>query len=579
MFNKEKIPGGKYKPTVLLIIDGWGIAPPSQGNAITNAKTPNFDNYINTYPHGELSAAGESVGLPANEAGNSEVGHLLLGVGRKVYQSLPRINIDIEDDVFADNKAFLAALDHVRKLNSKLHLVGLVSTGTVHSSINHLYALLDFCRRSQLTKVYLHLFTDGRDAPPNKGVEIIQEVEQKLEGYGLGQIATISGRYYGMDRDARWERTQKTYEAMVLGRGIKYPSAVEAVKNSYIKGLTDEFIEPSIIIRDNLTTRLGPLTAKQAGMVDDNDAVIFFNFRIDRPRQLTMAFCLPNFETIKSVDFGYVPHESRKHQAKKESPTFRREKWPKNLFFVTMTEYQKGLPVSAIAYPPPKLPDSLPEVLSKNGLKQLHLAESEKERMVTFYFDGMHEQKFVGEDVEIIPSPKVATYDKKPEMSVFKVVKKFKKLLNQNKYNFVVVNFANPDMVAHSGNLEAAIKAVEITDKAMGELVEAVKAKDGTVFITADHGNCEDLLTFPTASFFVTSSTGTINTEHSNNPVPLIIINNRFAGHASRPLNGNLIDVAPTILATMGIAKPETMNGRNLLEPGNQPTKNSVNKT
>ena len=228
--------------------------------------------------------------------------------------------MDIEDDVFADNKAFLVALDHTRRFNSKLHLVGLVSSGTVHSSINHLYALLDFCKRNQLAKVYLHLFTDGRDAPPNKGVEVIREVEEKLEAYGVGQIATICGRYYGMDRDARWERTQKTYEAMVLGPGIKYPSAVEAVKSAYTKGQTDEFIEPSIIIKDNLTTRLGPLSAKQAGTVDDNDAVIFFNFRIDRPRQLTMAFCLPNFENIKSVDFGYVPHESRKQKTEKESP-------------------------------------------------------------------------------------------------------------------------------------------------------------------------------------------------------------------------------------------------------------------
>ena len=569
MLSFLKSGNSKIKPMVLLVLDGWGSAPASEGNAITLAKTPNLDNYKIQFPYGWLIASGESVGLPANEAGNSEVGHLTIGAGRVVYQSLPRINMAIEEGDFFDNRAILSAIKHAKDNNSKLHIMGLVSSGTVHSSNNHLYALLELCRKQKVYQVLLHLFTDGRDAPPNDGIKVIEEVEKKIEELGAGKIATISGRYYAMDRDGRWDRTKLTYDAIVAGRGLQSKSALDAVKDSYRKGKTDEFIEPTVIVEDNMSARLGPASVKDSSTVDDNDAVIFFNFRIDRPRQLTMAFVCQDFEKLKSVEFGYVPHETRKTKSKKgeaQGPTFQRIKWPKNVFFVTMTEYQKNLPVSAIAFPPQVVNNCLTELISKNNMSQLHLAESEKERMVTFYFDGMKEKKFSGEEVEIIPSPSVATYDKKPEMSVGKLISRFKKRLKKDKYHFIVLNFANPDMVAHSGNLPATIKACEVVDKVVGELVQEVLARNGTIVITADHGNAEELLTYPVASFFVTSKGGSINTEHSNNPVPVYIINKRFQGKKLKRLEGNLADVASTILAMMGMQKPQEMIGKNLLE-------------
>ena len=562
--NKPKI-----KPVVLLVIDGFGVAPAGEGNAITTAKTPNFDKYNTLYPHGELIASGESVGLPANEAGNSEVGHLTIGAGRVINQSLPRIDTAIEDRSFFENKAFLDAAAHVKKFNSKLHLMGLISSGTVHSSNEHLFALLDFCAKQRLTKVYLHLFTDGRDAPPNDAEKVIKEVESKLEKTKVGKIATVTGRYYAMDRDGRWDRTKRAYEAIVLGKGLKANTAGEAIHASYQNGKTDEFIEPTVIIKDGLTARLGPVSTVAAQNVDDSDAVVFFNFRIDRPRQLTMAFTLMDFEHLKQFEYGYTPHEGKSQKKGKPAATFTRSKWPKNLFFVTMTEYQKKLNVSAIAYPPFAVNESLPEYISKKGLSQMHLAESEKERMVAFYFDGMKEQAYEGEDVEIVKSPSVATYDKKPEMSVFKLVKRFKKSIGKNRHHFYVLNFANPDMVAHSGNVAATITAIEAVDKAIGSLVSATLAKDGTVIITADHGNSEQLLSLPTASFFVTTSEGSVNTEHSNNPVPVLIINKSLERKAIILPRGTLSDIAPTICALLGLPKSMPMTGNNLLEATN----------
>jgi len=554
------------KPFVLLVLDGWGIAPRSEGNPIALANHPNFDRFAHFFPNTQLIAAGESVGLPANEAGNSEVGHLTLGSGRIIYQSLPRINMAIEDESFYQNNAFLSALEHIKKFNSKLHIMGLISGGEVHSSLKHFWALLEFCRRSRLKNVSLHLFTDGRDAPPTQGLETIEQIEAKITEIGIGQISTICGRYYAMDRDGRWERTRVAYEAIVAGRGQKAALASAAIQNYYSQGKTDEFIEPTVIIKDTLSARLGPASIRQAGVVDDNDAVIFFNFRIDRPRQLTMAFVFPDFEKIQTLEFGYLPHEEEVLKSQISGFTFERIKKPRNVFFVTMTEYQRGLPVSAIAFPPPKISDSLAEVISKNNLKQLHLAESEKERMISFYFDGMREDRFQGEDVVIIPSPKVATYDKNPEMSVFKLVARFKRELKKNIYSFFVVNFANPDMVAHSGNLTATIKAIGTVDKAASEIVSEVLARGGCVIITADHGNAEELLTFPTTSFFMTTATGTVNTEHSNNPVPLYIISKDFEGKGMVPQKGNLSDVATTALFLMGLAKPAVMTGKNLLQ-------------
>lgn len=566
--SKPKSADG-IKPVVLLILDGWGIAPALEGNAITSAKTPNFDKFAKLYPHSELIAAGESVGLPAIEAGNSEVGHLTIGTGRVIYQSLPRINMAIKDRTFYENDAFLAAANHVKNNNSRLHIMGLVSSGTVHSSNEHLYALLEFSRRQNLTGVSLHLFTDGRDAPPKDGIGVVKKIEEKIADFGVGRIATVSGRYYAMDRDGRWTRTQKAYEAIVAGKGLTATSAQAAVQSAYGRGETDEFIQPTVIVPDNVSSRLGPASVKTRGTVEDNDAVVFFNFRVDRPRQLTLAFVYPDFENLRGVEFGYIPHEARQQRPLKKQgatgPTFQRIKRPANVFFVSMTEYQKNLPVSAIAFPPEKVSVSLPEVLSRAGYLQMHMAESEKERMVTFYFDGMKEERFKGEEDIIIASPQVATYDKRPEMSVGKLVKRFKKELARDKYHFFVLNFANPDMVAHSGSLSATISAIEAVDKATGELVSAVVERQGTVIITADHGNAEDLLSFIRTSFFFTSSEGSVNTEHSVNPVPIYIINKAYEGRPPPLAKGSLADIAPTILSIMGLPIPKVMTGKSLL--------------
>ncbi len=563
-FLKRK---NRIRPVALVIIDGFGMAPASKGNAISLAKTPNYDKYLRVYPHGSLIASGESVGLPANEVGNSEVGHLTLGVGRIILQSLKKIDIAIEKGRFYDNQAFLTAASHVKENNSKFHIMGLVGSGGVHSVLGHLFALLQFCKKEEIENVYLHLFTDGRDSPPEEGIEIVEKIQNRLRDIRLGKIASISGRYYAMDRDRRWDRIEKTYKALVFGRGIQATSAVEAMKESYAKGKTDEFVEPTVIIEGTRNKEQGTRKdqAKPVATISDNDAVIFFNFRVDRPRQLTMAFVLPNFENLKSFDLGHDPVTEKKLDETEIGTTFIREKVLKNLFFVTMTEYQKNLAVSAVAFPPSKAGTSLPQVLSEQGLKQLHLAESEKKRMVTTYFNGLHEGRFQGEDVLIVSSPKVATYDKKPEMSLPKLISEFKKQLRRNRYHFFVINFANPDMVAHSGNLKATVKAVEYVDKYLGELVRAILSVDGTVFVTADHGNAEDLLTFPTSTYFYTTAKGSINTEHSDNPVPLLIISKFFKGQSFRLPQGTLSDVAPTILGLMGIQKPVEMTGRNIL--------------
>ena len=535
----------KIKPIVLLVLDGWGVAPDSQGNAITLAKTPNMDSY-KSYPHGELIASGESVGLPANEAGNSEVGHLTIGAGRVVYQSLPRINIAIKEGTFYENQAFLAAAAHVIRYQSKFHIMGLVSSGTVHSSNEHLYALLEFCKRNKIAKVNVHLFTDGRDAPPDNGIKVVKEIEAKLEEIGVGQIASLCGRFYAMDRDGRWDRTKRAYDALVDGVGKKAVSAVEAMEASYKANQTDEFIEPTLITRSSSTANLGPHSQVTAGTIDNNDAVVFFNFRIDRPRQLTKAFTISNFDDAKK--------------------TFVRGRKLKNLFFVSMTEYEKGLPVSAIAYPPTKVQDTLGQLIANDGLKQMRLAESEKERMVTFYFNGMNDDPFKGEERDIVASPKVETYDKKPEMSVGKIVSRFKRYIGRNKYQLFVMNFANPDMVSHSGNIKATVNAIELVDKEIGEVVKTTLSKDGIVLITADHGNAEELLSYPTKSFFVTTETGTVNTEHSNNPVPIYIIGKTLSGNNLGGIRGSLADVAPTILYLMGRSIPSEMKGKNLLK-------------
>jgi 2,3-bisphosphoglycerate-independent phosphoglycerate mutase len=558
--DKKKVDVGKLpvipglKPVVLLILDGWGIAPPSQGNAIALAKTPNMDYYWNAFPHAELIASGESVGLPANEDGNSEVGHLTIGAGRVMYQSLKRINIQIEDGTFFGNSAFLSALEHTQKNGSKLHIMGLVGTGGVHSSKDHLYALLEFCKRNSV-RAFLHLFTDGRDTPPQEAESVFGELESYLAVNPFGKIATIAGRYYAMDRDHRWERTQKCYDAIVEAQGNKVFSVKEALDSARAKGQTDEFIEPTVICENGV-----PIAT-----VGDNDAVILFNFRIDRPRQLTMAFILPDFEKLKAVDFGYEPDQGKVEKTVIKGGTFKREKWPQNLFFVTMTEYQRNLPVSAVAFPPQIVGRSLSEIFEEHGIRHLHLAESEKERMVTYHFDGLRDTRFPNEDVVIVPSPKVPTYDKKPEMALWSIVEEFKKYIYHSSYHFIIINFANPDMVAHSGDLTATIKACEYVDQAVKQIVDTTLSLNGTVIITADHGNAEELLTFPSFNFFFTTKKGETNTDHSNNPVPGIIVNQELRGRGNLITQGSLSDIAPTILSIMKLPAEPDMTGRDLL--------------
>jgi len=557
------------KPVVLLVLDGFGIAPPSNGNAVTQAKTPNLDKYKKIYPNGQLIASGESVGLPAGEEGNSEVGHLTMGTGRPILQSLPRIDKSIDEGEFFNNEAFLKAIDHVKANNSALHIAGLVGSGGVHSSTHHLYALLELCKRKSVPKLYLHLFTDGRDAPPKEGKSFIFEVQKRLDELKIGHIATLAGRYYAMDRDLRWERIKRVYDAMTLGKGITAESAEKAMETSYTNGKTDEFVEPTVILKDG----------KPIATVNDKDAFIFFNFRIDRPRELSMAFVIDNFEHLKGFSFGHDPHKD-KYEAKSSSDedtysgdTFRREKIVKDLFFVTMTEYidRKDLPVSEIAFPPETVEETAGKVIADNHLKQLRIAESEKERMVTFYFNGMKEIQFEGEDRHIVPSPKVATYDKKPEMSVHEVVDYFLQNLRKNEHSFYMMNFANTDMVAHTGDLKASIKAVEIADREMGRVIDATVAIGGTVIMTADHGNVEELVSFPVEGFYFTTSKGSVNTSHSSNPVPVIIANKEFENKPIKLPSGSLADIAPTILSILSLSVPSQMIGKNLL--------NSQNKT
>lgn len=563
-FNRPevKLVQGTKNPVVLLILDGYGIAPASPGNAISLSKTPNMDKLQTLYPHGELVASGESVGLPANEVGNTEVGHLNLGAGRLVLQDLKRINKAITDGDFFLNKALRDSANNVLSKNSKMHIMGLVSSGEVHSSINHFFAVLDFCKRNGLKNVYLHLFTDGRDAPPNEGIEIIKKVEEHIKLNGVGVIASVMGRYYAMDRDRRWDRIKLAYEALVSAKGKTANSATIALENSYKEGKTDEFVEPTVILNPDGTP---------VATIGDNDSVIFFNFRIDRPRELTMALTVGDF-TKANISWEFDPYAvkyGKKHadvsSEVQASEPFTRGRMPANLFFVTLTQYQKNLPVSAIVFPPENITNGLAETLSKQNLPQMHMSESEKERFVTYYFDGLHEGKFPLEDTLIVPSPKVPTYDKKPEMSVDDLAYEVKKVLALDKYKFLVINFANVDMVAHTGQIKPTVKAVEAVDKALGDVYQAVMAIGGTLVVTADHGNGEELITYPSNSYFFTTSHGVVNTDHSNFPVPIVIANKSLEGKVKIITGGSLADVAPTILEILGVPKPAAMTGKNLL--------------
>lgn len=510
-----------HKPVVLIILDGWGIAPPSEGNAVTLAKTPNMSSYLASFPSCQLRASGEWVGLPRGEPGNSEVGHLNIGAGRIVYQDLPRINMSIADGSFLNNQAFSLAFEHAKKSASRVHLMGLVGLGGVHSSLEHLYALLWLCKEHGLNQdqVILHLFTDGRDSPPNVSPLYLSEIEYRIREIGTGKIASIIGRYYAMDRDKRWERVQKAYDLLTLGVGEKASSVLEAVEKAYKQGQTDEFITPRLI--DSAFTP-----------ISDNDAVIFFNFRSDRSRQLTKAFISPTFDK------------------------FERQAHPKNLFFVTMTEYEKDLPVSAIAFPTFNVEMPLGRIISEKKLQQLHIAETEKYPHVTFFFNGGREDPFPGEKRIMLPSPKVATYDLKPEMSAYAITDILEQQLVSGIYDFVVVNFANGDMVGHTGVLSATIQAVEVVDRCLGRVVNAALSNlNGACIITADHGNAEEK---------VNLQTGEVLTEHTTNPVPFCIVASDLRGQRRLP-SGILADITPTILGLMGINPPSSVTGRNLL--------------
>lgn len=531
---------------VLIILDGWGLGPDYPGNAIRLAKTPTIDLLSRTFPHTQLVASGESVGLPRGEDGNTETGHLNIGAGRIVYQDLPRINMAIASGSFLNNKAFLKAADHTVANSSNLHLLGLIGQGGVHSSNEHLYALMRFAKEKKIKKLYLHLITDGRDSAPTSSLIYLQQVQKEIKEIGVGEIATIIGRYYAMDRDHRWERIKVAYDALVEGVGESSRDLLSTISARHAQQESDEFLKPIILAS---TPR-----------IKSGDAVIFFNYRIDRPRELTRALTMSDEDFVhhsESFDpYAVKYHKSHLIDAPAPSGIFPRPTRPANLYFVSMTQYEKNLPVD-VAFPPEFVKMPLSRVIALAGRRQLKLAESEKERFVTYYFNGQRELPFPGEDVDITPSPKVATYDLKPEMSGLEQTTKLQKAINSDLYDLIVINYPNPDMVAHTGNLEASIKACAFTDSCIQKIYEQVMQKQSlTMLITADHGNVEELISL---------ENGGVDTEHSSFPVPLLVVGRPYLNQGKSLSRGILADIAPTILKILGINKPSDMTGRSLL--------------
>ncbi|BBB32855.1 2,3-bisphosphoglycerate-independent phosphoglycerate mutase [Thermotomaculum hydrothermale] len=499
---------------ILTIMDGFGLSEQEYGNAVKAAKTPNLFKLFTTYPFSKLKASGLAVGLPEGQMGNSEVGHLNIGAGRVVYQDITRINKAIENGRFFENKTLKQAFIKSKEKGKRVHLFGLVSDGGVHSHINHLKALIQMGRETKQEHIVIHCFTDGRDTPPDSGIEYIKELENFLKRMGFGEIGTVSGRYYAMDRDKRWERIKLAYDNIVFGKAPEFEKASDGIKKAYENGETDEFIKP--------------FKVKGYREIEEGDAVIFFNFRADRVRQICHAFLdkeFPHFER-KLINFSD---------------------------FVTFTEYEEGLPVK-IAFPPERLINIFGEVISKHGLKQLRIAETEKYAHVTFFFNGGEEKKFEGEDRILVPSPKVATYDLKPEMSAFEVTEKVLDAINNNKYDVIILNFANCDMVGHTGVFEAAVKAVETVDQCVGKVADAVLKNNWHMLLTADHGNAEKMY----------DEEGNPFTAHTTNPVPFCLISEKYKGR--RVKNGALKDLAPTMLEILGIEKPEEMTGESLIK-------------
>lgn len=532
----------KNNPLVLLILDGYGIASKSDGNAIELAKKPTIDYLSSNYPHTTLEAAGNAVGMPAGENGNSEVGHLILGSGRVVYQSMVRINNSIIHGDFFTNSALVSAVNNCKNNKTRLHLLGLVGLGSVHSYIDHLMALLMFCKKQGVTDVALHLITDGRDSPPTACKTVVEKIESELRELSVGSVVTLMGRYYAMDRDLRWERTEEAYRGLTEVYGDLAGSASEAFEKNYQNGLTDEFIRPTMIGHN-----------AQQSRIKEGDSVVFFNFRIDRPRQLTKAFVLPDFETSARSSRNFDINEDGKDFSSIARPFKRNVKF-ENLKFVTMTEYEPGLPVE-VCFPPIVTNDCIGEVISKLGIRQYRLAESEKERFVTYYFNGAKNIELSNCEVRIIPSSKVATYDLQPQMSTGAITQELISKLEDQAFDFGVVNFASPDMVAHTGSLEATITAIENVDQNIKLIYEEIIKRNGTLVITADHGNAEELI----------HKGGGVDTEHSINPVPLLIINKRLEGKNIELPLGTLADVSPTLLSILGVPAPEVMTGSDLL--------------
>ena len=497
-------------PTTLIIMDGFGLANASGDNAVSLAQTPVLDRLFREYANTTLSASGLDVGLPDGQMGNSEVGHTNIGGGRVVFQDLPRISRAIDDGSFFKNEAYNKAMDNCLKNGSSLHLYGLLSDGGVHSHIQHLFALLQMAKDKGLEKVYVHCFLDGRDVSPTSGKGFVQELCDKCAEIGVGKIATVMGRYSAMDRDKRWERVQMAYDAMVYGEGVHNADPVDAVAKSYANGVTDEFVEPVV--------------CDSEGTIGDNDSVIFFNFRPDRAREITRAIVDPEFDG------------------------FQREFFPTT--YVCNTEYDASMPNVLVAWPRVAVKNGLGEYLSSMGMTQLRIAETEKYAHVTFFFNGGVEKQYPGEDRVLVPSPKVATYDLQPEMSAFEVCDKCVERIESGAYDVIILNFANCDMVGHTGVLEAAVKAVETVDTCVGKVVEATLKMGGIAMITADHGNAEDMK----------QEDGSPMTAHTTNPVPFIL-----CGAGSELRTGRLADIAPTILDVLGLACPPEMDGRTLI--------------
>lgn len=508
------------KPLVLMILDGWGEAPPGEANAITQACPENFLALQAEFPHTFLETSGLEVGLPRGQMGNSEVGHLNMGAGRTVYQEITRISRAVEDGSFYENQEFNKVIDHCLGQGGALHLMGLVSDGGVHSSMDHLVALLELARRRGLDNVYVHAFLDGRDVPPMSALNYLDFLEDKLHHLRVGRIATVMGRFYAMDRDKRWERNELAFAAMVKGQGVNFSSAQEAVKSSYAEEITDEFMKPAVVVDESCS----PI-----GLMRDGDGIIFFNFRADRARQITRAF----------VD--------------REFSGFERPFRP-DTYYVCLTQYDATIK-APVAFMPQNLPDTLGEYLSKQGLRQLRVAETEKYAHVTFFFNGGVEEPNINEDRVLIPSPPVATYDLLPQMSAFEITSRLIGEIEKEKYDVIIINYANPDMVGHTGVMAAAVTAVKTVDQCLSQVVEKVREMGGVVLITADHGNAESMRD---------EDSHQPHTAHTTNPVPFIIAGDAYRGRRLRE-GGSLRDIAPTMLGLLNLDVPQEMTGTSLL--------------